>query len=137
MASTTKPVELTAEWRGDQKIAVRSREVETTLDGSGQAGPSPVEVVAFGLVACMSIDVVHILNKGRFEVKGLRARLRGDRADHDPRRFLRFTLHFEVRGEIPADKVERALQLSREKYCSVWQSLREDIDLEATFEFAP
>ncbi|MES1211306.1 MAG: hypothetical protein ABUL63_03120 [Acidobacteriota bacterium] len=46
-------------------------------------------------------------------------------------------LHFVVRGEVPPDKVERALQLSRDKYCSVWQSLRQDIELEATFEIAP
>ena len=137
MASTTKPVELDAEWRGDQRIAIRSRGEETTLDGSGQAGPSPVEVVAFGLAACMSIDVVHILTRGRFELLGLTARLRGERAGEDPRRFLRFVLHFVVRGNIPPDKVERALQLSRDKYCSVWQSLRQDIALEATFEIAP
>ena len=137
MASTTKPVELDAEWRGDQRIAVRSRGVEMTLDGSGQAGASPVEIVAFGLASCMSIDVVHILTKGRFLVLGLTARLRGERAGEDPRRFLRFVLHFVVRGEVPPDKVERALQLSRDKYCSVWQSLRQDIELEATFEIAP
>jgi putative redox protein len=111
--------------------------VEMTLDGSGQAGPSPVQAVAFGLLACMAIDIVHILTRGRLEVKALAARLRGERADEDPRRFLRFELHFTVRGEVPADKVERALHLSRDKYCSVWQSLRQDIGLETTFDIAP
>jgi putative redox protein len=135
--TSTRPVELSVEWQGEQRIRVRSADAEMTLDGEAAAGPSPVQVVAFGLAACMSIDVVHILTKGRLEVKGLTARLRGERADQDPRRFLGFSLHFEVRGAIPADKVDRALQLSRDKYCSVWQSLRQDISLETTFEIAP
>jgi putative redox protein len=133
----TSPVELSVEWRGDQRMGGRSGGVEMTLDGSGQAGPTPVQAVAFGLLACMAIDVVHILTKGRLEVRGLAARLRGDRAADEPRRFLRFELHFSVRGEIPADKVERALGLSRDKYCSVWHSLRQDIELETTFEISP
>ena len=46
--------------------------------------------------------------------------------------------HFVVRGDgIPADRVERAIELSRERYCSVWHSLRQDIDFRATFEVVP
>lgn len=135
--ANTSPVELSVEWRGDQRMEGRVGEVGMTLDGSGQAGPSPVQAVAFGLASCMAIDLVHILTKGRLEVKALKARLRGERAGDDPRRFLRFELHFAVRGEIPADKVERALGLSRDKYCSVWQSLRQDIALETTFDVLP
>jgi putative redox protein len=134
MANPTSLVELIVEWRGDQRMQGRVGAVEVTLDGSGQAGPSPVQAIAFGLAACMAIDVVHILTKGRLEVKALRAQLRGERAGDDPRRFLRFELHFALRGEIPADKVERALRLSRDKYCSVWHSLRQDIELETTFD---
>lgn len=138
MAGTTSPVELSVEWQGDQRFLGRvDGGAELTLDGSGQAGPTPVQAVALGLAGCMAIDVVHILTKGRLEVKGLTARLRGTRAGDDPRRFLGFELHFAVRGEVPADKVERALRLSREKYCSVWQSLRQDILLTTTFAISP
>jgi putative redox protein len=137
MANTTSPVELSVEWRGDQRMGGRAGGAEMTLDGSGQAGPTPVQAVAFGLAGCMAIDVVHILTKGRLEVKSLVARLRGERAPEDPRRFLVFELHFAVRGEIPAEKMERALALSRDKYCSVWHSLRQDIALTTTFEISP
>ena len=41
-----------------------------------------------------------------------------------------------VRGEVPADRVERAIELSRERYCSVWHSLRPDIDFRTSFEIA-
>lgn len=136
MASTS-PVELSVEWRGDQRMEGRVGGMGMILDGSGQAGPSPVQAVAFALASCMAIDLVHILTKGRLEVKALRARLRGERAAEDPRRFLHFELHFAVRGEIPAEKVTRALELSRDKYCSVWQSLRQDMALVTTFDVEP
>jgi putative redox protein len=129
--------DLSVEWQGDQRMAGRASGAELLLDGSGQAGPSPVQAVAFGLASCMAIDVVHILTRGRREVKALTARLRGERAGEDPQRFLAFELHFAIRGDIPAEKVERALVLSRGKYCSVWHSLRQDITLTTTFEITP
>jgi putative redox protein len=42
-----------------------------------------------------------------------------------------------VRGDVPPDRVERALELSRERYCSVWHSLRSDIDFRTSFDVAP
>jgi putative redox protein len=129
--------ELSVEWQGEQRMAGHASGALLVLDGSGQAGPSPVQAVAFGLASCMAIDVVHILTRGRLEVKALTARLRGERAGDDPRRFLAFALHFAIRGDIPAEKIERALLLSRDKYCSVWQSLRQDITLTTTFEISP
>ena len=137
MAKATKPVELSVEWRGDERMEGRAGDVKVMLDGSGLAGPTPVQAVAFALAGCMGIDVVHILTKGRLEVKGLVTRLRGERAPEDPRRYLAFDLHFALRGDLPADKVERALALSRDKYCSVWLSLRQDIVLTTSFEIAP
>ena len=65
MANTTSPVELSVEWRGDQRMAGRAGATEMILDGSGQAGATPVQAVAFALAGCMAIDVVHILAKGR------------------------------------------------------------------------
>ena len=50
---------------------------------------------------------------------------------------MSFTLHFVLTGSVPTHAVERAIQLSRDKYCSVWHSLRQDIDLVTSFEVAP
>jgi putative redox protein len=61
----------------------------------------------------------------------------GERAAEPPRRFTRFTLHFKVSGDVPNHVVERAIQLSRDKYCSVWHSLRADITLDTAFEVHP
>jgi len=93
-----------------------------------------MQALAFALAACMAMDVVHVITKGRFHLRGLRANLVGQRAPEEPRRFTSINLHYIVTGEVPADKVERAIELSREKYCSVWHSMRDDIDLQVTYQ---
>ena len=116
-------------WEHDLVFAGKSGETRLTLDSSGVAGPSPVQALAFGLAGCMAMDVVHVLRKGRRDLKGLRLDLSGERAQSDPHRFTAFTLTFTVNGNVPKEAVDRAVNLSRDKYCSVWHSLREDIKL--------
>ena len=93
-----------------------------------------MQTLAFALAGCMSMDVVHVLTKGRHDLRGLRADLTGQRAPDEPRRFTSITVHYTITGDVPADKVERAIQLSREKYCSVWHSMRQDIELTVTYK---
>jgi putative redox protein len=85
----------------------------------------------------MASDLVHILTRGRLPLRGLRAQLEARRADEEPRRLTAVSLHFRIEGDVPPDKVQRAIDLSREKYCSVWHSLRPDIDFRTSFEVAP
>jgi putative redox protein len=122
------------EWRGEQRLAVHADGAEIVLDGAGRAGPTPVQTLGSALAGCMAIDLVHILTKGRFPVRGLRVTLSADRAAEEPRRFERVRLRFEIDTDAPADRIERALALSREKYCSVWHSMRTDIDLDVMYE---
>jgi putative redox protein len=96
-----------------------------------------VEALGLALAGCMGIDVVHILTKARLRPVALRARLEADRAPTDPKRMVAVRLRFTVAGDIPPDRVERAIALSREKYCSVWHTLRQDLPLETSFEVVP
>ena len=128
------PVELDLVWSGELRFEGRAGPVSLVLDGDGAAGPTPVQALGFALAGCMAADLVHILRKGRYEVGSVRARLRGERAESDPRRYVRVDLHFVVGGDAPDDRVERALALSRETYCSVWHSLRPDILFTTSFE---
>jgi putative redox protein len=107
-----------------------------TLDSAGLAGPSPMQALGFALASCMAMDVVHILRKSRQDLRGLKANLTGHRAQEEPRRFTAVELHFTITGSVPNDQVQRAIDLSRDKYCSVWHSLRDDIELTVTFEVA-
>jgi len=89
------------------------------------------------LAGCMAIDVADIVVKGRHALTKLDARITGERVDTNPHRFHTFTLHFVVTGDVPSAAIERAIQLSHDKYCSVWHSLRQDIALHTSFEVAP
>jgi putative redox protein len=121
-------------WEHDLVFGGSTGDVRLTLDSAGIAGPSPVQTLAFALAACMAMDVVHIVRKGRHDLRGLKANLTGHRAPEEPRWFTAVELHFTITGSVPDDQVQRAIDLSREKYCSVWHSMREDIDFTVTFK---
>lgn len=137
MAVTKPPLTATLTWQGDLRFRAATPGAEIILDSDSTAGPSPPEAVAMALAGCMAIDVADIIKKGRHDLRRLAAKIAGQRRDDPPRYFVSFTLHFEIGGNVPDHVVQRAIDLSREKYCSVWHSLRSDIDLQTTFEVAP
>jgi len=128
-------VELT--WQGGLRFEARAGDVTVVLDSERRAGLSPVQALAVSLAGCMAMDVVDILQKGRFVPDGVQARLESKRRAEPPRYVTRVALHFVVSGDVPVDRVERAIELSRERYCSVWHSLRPDIDFRTSFEVVP
>ena len=135
-ATVKPPTVIELIWEHDLVFSGRSGDVTMTLDSGSVAGPSPMQTLAFGLAACMGMDVVHVLKKGRHDLRGLRADLTGTRANEEPRRFIAITLHYTVTGDVPKDAIARAIQLSKDKYCSVWHSMRQDIRLETSFTVA-
>jgi putative redox protein len=134
--SARPPTVVDLTWIGDLTFSGTSSGASITLDSAGAAGPSPVQALGFAFAGCMATDVVHILTRGRHPVRALRAHLVADRAPDDPHRFVRMTLQFTVEGDVPRDAVDRAIALSREKYCSVWHSMRQDIDLTVTADLS-
>jgi putative redox protein len=120
-------------WEHDLVFGGKSGDARITLDSASAAGPSPMQALAFGLAGCMAMDLVHILRKARYDLKGLRADLTGHRQPQIPARFTAIDLHFTVTGEIPDDQVQRAIDLSHDKYCSVWHSMRQDMEMRVTF----
>jgi putative redox protein len=128
------PVRATLVWQGDLRFDAEVGTQRLVLDSDGKAGPSPMQSLALGLGACMAVDVVDILQKGRHTLRGVELRLLGTRAEEPPRRFTHIELAFVVTGDVPARAVERAIALSRDKYCSVWHSMRHDIDLVTSFD---
>jgi putative redox protein len=121
-------------WTGNLEFAANLAHSAVIIDSAGIAGPSPVEALGAALAGCMSADVAHILTRGRLPFRALRTRLVADRAQEDPHRIVSASLHFVVEGDVPREAVERAIALSREKFCSVWHSMRQDIELQVTFE---
>jgi putative redox protein len=132
-APSKPPTTVELIWEHDLVFAGKSGDVRLTLDSASKQGASPMQALAFALAGCMAMDVVHVLRKGRHELRGLRADLTAHRVAQDPHRFDRINLHYTLTGRIPHEPIERAIKLSREKYCSVWHSMRQDIDFAVTF----
>lgn len=87
--------------------------------GGNDDGIRPMEMVLMGLAGCSSFDVLHILEKGREPIDTLEVHVQAERADAVPAVFTHIVLHFEASGGLSLKKLERAVELSVSKYCSV------------------
>ena len=131
------PMTVTLEWdRNALEFTGQAGKHEVGLDGASYTAPSPMQMLALSLAGCMAIDLVHILTRGRHTINGLSATLSGERSPDEPHRFTKIDLRFSLSTGAPAERVERALELSRTKYCSVWNSLRQDIEFTASYELS-
>ena len=123
---------VTLSWAGDMRLRARTEDGhELAFDGTREMGASPPEGLLASLGACMAIDVVDILEKGRQDVERCDVEVRGERRKDPPRRFTRIAMDFRLVGKgISRARAERALDLSRTTYCSVWNTLASDVELE-------
>ncbi len=102
---------------------------ETTIDSDRGEGASPMEQLLLSLAGCMGVDVVLILRKSRVPLDALEIEVIGERADSQPRKFVAIELLYRVKGpgKEHEPRLQRAIDLSRDKYCSVLHSLHPDI----------
>jgi putative redox protein len=101
-----------------------------TLDGKGQAGPSPFDGLLGALGTCPSVDVIEILAKRRTPVQSLEVDVVATRAAGVPRRLVAAELHFRISGRgIDRVAAERAIELAITKYCSVRDSIDKTIPI--------
>jgi putative redox protein len=110
--------------------------VAITVDSNGEQGQTPTQLLLSSLAGCMAVDVLMILEKGRVRVDSLAVEAIGERAETVPKRFLSIKLVYRIAGPDEGDrpKLERAIGLSREKYCSVLHSLNPDMRLDISIE---
>ncbi|AZN38209.1 OsmC family protein [Iodobacter ciconiae] len=87
--------------------------------GGRNLGPRPMEMVLMGTAGCSAYDVIHILKKGRADVRDCVVDVDAERAETEPKVFTKIHLHYTVTGKnLKTEHVERAIKLSAEKYCS-------------------
>jgi putative redox protein len=96
------------------------------VDGEN-SGPRPTELLLQAVAGCTGIDIISILHKMRLEPSAFHMDVKGERADDHPKRFTMINIHYALDGELPEDKVVRAIRLSKDKYCSVSHSLNSEI----------
>ncbi len=130
-------------WIEDRNFLGESDSGHAVVMGSkgGKTGvaiaPTPMELILMGLGGCTSYDVVHILERGREAVTDCALEIDAERAEEDPKVFTKIHLHFVVTGrKLNADKVERAIALSAEKYCSASAMLSRSVAITHDFEVA-
>ncbi|MCG6976581.1 MAG: OsmC family protein [Acidiferrobacterales bacterium] len=112
-------------WAGDASFVAETESGhQVIMDGSpefgGQnKGPRPMEMLLIGMGGCTSFDVVLILKKSRQDIRDCVAEITAERADTDPKVFTKIHIHFVVTGkDLDPKRVEKAVTLSEEKYCS-------------------
>jgi putative redox protein len=112
-----------------------SVQLSTTAAGGDGQGLKPMELILLGLGGCTGMDVISILRTMRQEVSGLEVKLHADQAAERPYVFTHITLEYIVRGRnVKPERVERAIQLSREVYCPAHAMLSKAATIDHTYE---
>lgn len=119
-------MECKVKWTGDGMsfLAETGSNHALVMDGAPEAGgrnlaPRPMEMVLVGTGGCSAFDVVMILKKGRHAISGCEVSLKAERAETDPKIFTRIHFHFRVSGKsLKPEAVARAIELSKDKFCS-------------------
>lgn len=103
--------------------------------GGQNLAPRPMELLLAGTGGCAAYDLVLSLKSNRYDVQGCTVKLSSERAATNPKVFTRIHMHFTVTGQaVPAAAVERAIALSREKYCSASIMLGKTAEITTSFE---
>lgn len=129
--------EITLEWIEDLRFEGKVGNAAVAIDGDGLRGTSPVNLLLEAIGSCAAADVVDILRKGRQDIQEMLVEVSAGRREGHPRSLRSLELSFKIRGSVDEAKARRAVDLSLEKYCSVFHSLRMDISLDTVVAVKP
>jgi putative redox protein len=103
--------------------------------GGGGEGVRPTDLILVSLAGCSSMDIVSILKKKKQNISDFRVNVTGERADTHPRVFTKISIVYVIKGEnIDENAVKRSIELSKDKYCSVWAMLKNILDIEWSYK---
>jgi len=127
----------TLTWDKDLIFVGRTnRGYEVEFDAQQQWGCSPTETLLLSVAGCMGIDMVSFLKKMKCEIKTYKMDIVGERKPTPPQYYTAIEMIISVSGTgLTAKKIERAISLSHEKYCSVYHSLRKDMKVKVDYTF--
>lgn len=126
-------------WQGKMKFESANEEDLTVVmdakkaaGGEGQ-GQSPKKLVLSGLAGCTGMDVISILEKMRAMPESFHIEVKAELTEEHPKIFKKIHIKYIVKGDVPEDKLEKAIKLSQERYCGVSEMLRKSAEL--TYEY--
>ncbi len=132
--------EIEAEWQGGGTFIGKNPKGGTVQMGTlnDKPGVSPMELILVGLAGCTGVDIADILTKKRQPLKALKVIVRGHKREEYPKIFDEIEVTYLVFGDgIEPQAVERAIQLSEEKYCSVSAMLRPSARISTSYRLLP
>ena len=91
--------------------------------GGTETGFQPIDMLLIGLGGCMAFDMISILQKKRTDVRNFVVVVEGERADEHPKRYTSITIKIKCNKEVNQNDIQRAMEISRDKYCSVYATL--------------
>ncbi|MBN1950847.1 MAG: OsmC family protein [Bacteroidales bacterium] len=116
------------------KILVDAKEEQ----GGSNKGPRPKPLMMVALAGCTGMDVVSILKKMRVEPDDFNIRIDGELSEEHPKRFTKMHIIYEFTGkDLPMDKLEKAIDLSQERYCGVSVSYKEVMEISHEIKIIP
>jgi len=128
---------LSLDWLGEMHFKNSAGSPAIDLHSSSPGITSPPQALAYATMACMGMDVVHTIQKGRHTLRAMSIAFEGERAAEHPRRFISMRMHFAITGVVADHVVERAIELSHSKYCSVSNTLRPDLEFRTSVTITP
>jgi putative redox protein len=123
-------------WAGGLRfIGTGANGHSVVIDGDKKTALSPMELLLLGTGSCACIDLVMILEKGRQKVIDAWVEIGGQRREEMPKYFTGIELHFVVKGiDIKENRVQRAIDLAMEKYCSASAQMAAFADIKTSYE---
>ena len=134
-SNITPIVKTTLAWKRDLVFTGATPQgYEIEFDAQAQWGCKPTEALLLSLAGCMGIDMVTILTKMRITLASFRIEIEGKRNPTPPQYYKAVEMVLHIAGKnLDPRKVERAIALSKDKYCSVYNSLRPDLALNVRY----
>lgn len=129
--------EIVAEWQGGSTFIGKNARGGSVQMGTlnERPGVSPMELILAGLAGCTGIDIVDIMEKKRQPLKALKVVVRGKRTDCYPKKYSDIEITYQIWGDdIDPRAVERAIELSEKKYCSVSAMLRSEVNISSNYQ---
>jgi putative redox protein len=125
--------QISARWTGEglHYVGTDSKGNDIPMGGNN---PSPSELLLMGAAGCMGMDVASVLQKKRQPVSSIEVQVTGHQPDEYPKPFQIIEIAFTLKGNnLKPAAVERAIELSRDKYCIVGQTLQTEVELKTSF----
>jgi putative redox protein len=127
-------------WISEQKflgVSPSGHALPMDADGKSNTAATPMELLLLGLGGCTASDMVTILEKKRQKLQSLVVECSGERAAEPPRIWTKIDVVFRLKGTLDEQAVQHALELTREKYCSVAAMLNKSAEISWRFDILP